>query len=113
MVGGRGLNYLFNLGNNVVKFDLNILILRYYDDVISMDWWGSHDAILNGKMRQLSWNEDEGQSSVIVGRKWGVSLRFIFSLQLQESTRKDCKLFAYLALNVKGVAKGLENLPVV
>jgi len=113
MVGGRGLNCLLNLGNNVANSDLNVAILRSYGDVISMNWWGSHDAILNSEMRQFCWIDDEGQSSVNVGRKWGVSLRFISSLQLQESTRKDCNLYAYLALNVKGVAEGLENLSVV
>jgi len=50
---------------------------------------------------------------VIVGRNQGVSPRFISSLQLRKSMRKGCKLYAILALNDKGVAKGLENLPVV
>jgi hypothetical protein len=39
MVGGRGMNFLFNLGISVMKFDLNIVILRPYDDVTSMDLW--------------------------------------------------------------------------
>jgi hypothetical protein len=50
---------------------------------------------------------------VIVGRNQGVSLRCISSLQLQKSMRKGCKLYAILAVNDKGMAKGLENLPVV
>jgi hypothetical protein len=50
---------------------------------------------------------------VIVGRNHGVSLRFISSLQLRKSMRKGCKIYAILALNEKGVAKGLENLLVV
>jgi hypothetical protein len=45
------------------------MILISYDDMIHMDWWESHDAILNGKMRRLSWTNDEGNISVIVGRK--------------------------------------------
>jgi hypothetical protein len=49
------------------------MILRSYDDLISMDWWESHDVILNGKMRRLSWNDDEGKRSVIIGRKQGES----------------------------------------
>jgi hypothetical protein len=43
----------------------------------------------------------------------GVSLRFISSLQLWKSMRKGCKIYVILALNEKGVAKGLEHLPLV
>jgi hypothetical protein len=50
---------------------------------------------------------------VIVGRNQGVSLRFISSLQLRKSMHKGCKLYAILALNKKGVAEGLEHLPMV
>jgi hypothetical protein len=50
---------------------------------------------------------------VIVGWNQGVSLRFVSSLQLWKSMRKGCKLYAILALNEKGVAEGLEHLPVV
>jgi hypothetical protein len=57
--------------------------------------------------------DDLGQSRVIVGRNQGVSLRFISSLQLQKSMCKGCKLYVILALNEKGEAEGLENLPVV
>jgi hypothetical protein len=57
--------------------------------------------------------DDEGQRRVIVGRNQGVSLRFISSLKLQKSMCKGCKLYTILALNEKGVAEGLENLPVV
>jgi hypothetical protein len=48
-----------------------------------------------------------------VGWNQGVSLRFISSLQLQKSMYKGCKLYAILALNEKGVAEGIEHLPVV
>jgi hypothetical protein len=57
--------------------------------------------------------DDEGQRHVIVGQNQGVSLRFISSLQLRKSMHKGCKLYVILALNEKGVAEGLENLPVV
>jgi hypothetical protein len=50
---------------------------------------------------------------VIVGRNQGVSLRFFSSLQLRKSMHKGCKLYVILALNEKGVAEGLEHLPVV
>jgi hypothetical protein len=50
---------------------------------------------------------------MIVGWNQGVSLRFISSLQLWKSMHKGCKLYAILALNEKGVAEGLEHLPVV
>jgi hypothetical protein len=50
---------------------------------------------------------------VIVGRNQGVSLRFVSSLQLRKSMRKWCNLSAILALNEKGVAEGLEHLPLV
>jgi hypothetical protein len=58
-------------------------------------------------------DEDEGQRHVIVGQNQGVSLIFIYSLQLRKSMRKGCKLYAILALNEKGIAKGLEHLLVV
>jgi hypothetical protein len=50
---------------------------------------------------------------VIVGQNQGVSLSFISSFQLRKSMHKGCKLYVILALNEKGVAEGLENLPVV
>jgi hypothetical protein len=78
-----------------------------------MDWLESHEAILNCKMKRLSLVDDEGQRRVIVGRNQGVSLRFVSSLQLWKSIRKGCKLYAILALSEKGVAEGLEHLPVV
>jgi hypothetical protein len=78
-----------------------------------MDWLESHEAILNCKTKWLSLVDDEGQRRVIVGWNQGVSLRFISSLQLRKSMRKGCKLYAILALNEKGLAEGLEHLPVV
>jgi hypothetical protein len=54
MVGGRGINCHFNLGNSVTKFYIYVVILISYDDMINMDWWESHDAILNGKTKLLS-----------------------------------------------------------
>jgi hypothetical protein len=51
---------------------------------------------------------------VIVGRDQGVSLRFVSSLQLRKSMhRGGANFIAILALNEKGVAEGLEHLPVV
>jgi hypothetical protein len=50
---------------------------------------------------------------MMVGITQGVSLRFISSLQLQKCMHKGCNLYAILVLNDKGVAEGLENLPVV
>jgi hypothetical protein len=49
---------------------------------------------------------DEGQNQ-------GVSLRFVSSLQLRKGMRKGYNLYAILALNNRGVAEGLEHLPVV
>jgi hypothetical protein len=76
--------------------------------MVSTDWWELHDTIPNDKMRQLSWTDDEGNISLILGRKRGVSPKFISSLQLQE-----IKLYAYLVPNVKGMAEGFEDLLVV
>jgi hypothetical protein len=70
-------------------------------------------VILNCKMKWLSLVDDEGQRCMILGRNQGVFLRFISSLQLRKSMRKGCNLYAILALNEKGVAEGLEHLPVV
>jgi hypothetical protein len=92
---------------------LYVTILGSYDVMVSMDWLELHVAILNCKMKQLSLVDDEGKRHVIVGWNQGVSLRFISSLQLRKSRHKGCKLYAILALNEKGVAEGLEHLPVV
>jgi hypothetical protein len=81
--------------------------------MISVDQWESHDVILNGKMRQLSWINNEGQRSVIVGIKWGVSSRFISSPKTTRENTKGCNLYAYLAPNVNGLEEGLYDLPVV
>jgi hypothetical protein len=64
------------------------MILRSYNDMISIDWWESHDVILNDEMKQWSWTDVEGQRTVIVGRKWGVSMRFTSSLQQKKSLRR-------------------------
>jgi hypothetical protein len=37
MVGGRAMNNFLNLGNSVARSDLKIMILRDFDDMISMD----------------------------------------------------------------------------
>jgi hypothetical protein len=50
---------------------------------------------------------------VIVYRNQGVSLRFISSLQIRKSFCKGCKPYVILALNEKGITKGLKHLPVV
>jgi hypothetical protein len=64
-------------------------------------------------MKPLSLVDDEGQRRVIVDQNQGVFMRFISSLQLQKSMCKGCKLYVILVLNKKGVAEGLEHLPVV
>jgi hypothetical protein len=112
-VGGKVTGYILNLGEFVTRANMYITILGSYDVVIDMDWLESHEAILNCKTKWLSLVDDEGQICVIVGWNQGVSLRFISSLQLWKSMHKGCKLYAILALNEKGVAKGLEHLPVV
>jgi hypothetical protein len=70
-------------------------------------------VILNCETKRLILVDDEGQRRVIVGQNQGVSLKFISFLQLWKSMRKGCKLYAILALNEKGIAEGLEHLPVV
>jgi hypothetical protein len=112
-VGGKVTGCALNLGEFVTRVNLYVMILGSYDVVIGMDWLETHEAILNCKTKRLSLVDDEGQRRVIVGRNQGVSLRFVSSLQLRKSMRKGCKLYAILALNEKGVAEGLEHLPVV
>jgi hypothetical protein len=112
-VGGKVTGCTLNLGEFVTRANLYVMILGSYDVVISMDWLESHEAILNCKMKWLSLVDDEGQRCVIVGRNQGVSLRFISSLQLWKSMCKGCKIYVILVLNEKGVAEGLEHLPVV
>jgi hypothetical protein len=70
-------------------------------------------VLTNCKAKRLSLVDDEGQRRVIVGRNQGVFLRFVSSLPLQKSMHKGCNIYVILALNEKGVAKGLEHLSVV
>jgi hypothetical protein len=112
-VGGKVTGCALNLGECVTRVNLYITILGSYDVVIGMDWLETPEAILNCKLKRLSLVDGEGQRRAIVGRNQGVSLRFVSSLQLRKSMRKGCKLYAILALNEKGVAEGLEHLPVV
>jgi hypothetical protein len=111
--GGRVTGCALNQGEFVTRDNLYVTILGSYDVAISMDWLETHEAILNCKTKRLSMVDDEGQRGVIVGRNQGISLRFVSSLQLRKSMRKGCKLYVILALNEKGVAEGLEHLPVV
>jgi hypothetical protein len=111
--GGRVTGCALNQGEFVMRDNLYVTILGSYDIVIGMDWLETHEANLNYKTKRLSLVDDERQRRVIVGRNQGVSLRFDSSLQLRKSVRKGCKLYAILALYEKGVAKGLEHLPVV
>jgi hypothetical protein len=81
-VGGKVKDCNINLGNFVTSVNLYVMILGSYDIGIGMDCLESHNVILNCKMKRLSLTDDLGQSRLIVGRKQGVSLRFISSLQL-------------------------------
>jgi hypothetical protein len=101
------------LGEFVTRANLYVMILGSYDVIIGMDWLESHEAILNCKTKLLSLVNDEGQRCVIIGHNQAVSLRFISSLQVWKSIRKGCKIYAILALNDKGLTKGLEHLSVV
>jgi hypothetical protein len=111
--GGKVTGCSLNLGEFVTRANLYVMILGYYDVVISMDWLESHEVILNYKTKWLSLVDDEGQRHVIIGQNQGVSLRFISSLQLRKSMCKGCNIYVILALNKKGVAEGLEHLLVV
>jgi hypothetical protein len=44
---------------------------------------------------------------VIAGINQGVSIRFIFSLELQKSMHNRCKLYVILSLNEKGMEEGI------
>jgi hypothetical protein len=68
------------------------MILRSYNDMISIDSWESHDVILNDEMKQWSWTDVEGQRTVIVGRKWGVSMRFTSSLPKKKEPTQACNI---------------------
>jgi hypothetical protein len=78
--GGKIMDCSIKLEDFVTKENLYITILGSYDIVISMEWLESHDAILIFKTKRLSLMDDLGKSRVIIGRKQGVSLRFISSL---------------------------------
>jgi hypothetical protein len=112
-VGGKVTVCTLNLGDFITRVDLYVMILGSYDVVIGMDWLESHEVILNCKMKRLSLVYDEEQRCVFVGWNQGVFLRFISSLQLWKSMRNGCNLYVILALNEKGVADGLEHLPMV
>jgi hypothetical protein len=109
-VGGKVMGCSLNLGDFFMNSNLYVMILGYYDIMISMDWLESHEAILNCNIKQLNLVDDEGHRRVIVGRNQRVSLRFISFLKLCKSMCKGCKLYAILALNEKGMAEVLENL---
>jgi hypothetical protein len=49
-----------NLGEFVIRANMYIMILGYYDVVIGMDWLESHEVILNHKRKQLNLVYDEG-----------------------------------------------------
>jgi hypothetical protein len=91
-VGGKVTGCALNLGEFVTRVNLYVTILGSYDVMIGMDWLELHEAILNCKMKWLSLADDEGQRCVIVGQNWGVSLRFVSSLQLWKSMCKGCNL---------------------
>jgi hypothetical protein len=112
-VRGKVMGSTLNLGESVTRANLYVTILGSYDVVIGMEWLESHEAILNCKTKRLSLVDDEGKRCMIVGQNQGFSLRFISSLQLQKRMHKGFNLYVILALNEKGVAEGLENLPVV
>jgi len=46
-VGGKVMDCSINLGDFVSKVNIYVMILGFYDIVISMDWLEYHDAILN------------------------------------------------------------------
>jgi hypothetical protein len=98
-VGVRVADHSLILGELVMKSDLYIMILEYYDVVINMDCLESHDVILKCKTKRLSWNNDEGKRRGIIGITQGVPMRFISSLQLQKIMHKGCKIYETLALN--------------
>jgi hypothetical protein len=102
-----------DLGEFVTSVNLFVTILGSYGIMIGMDLLESHDTILKCKKKILILIYDLGQSRVIVGRNQGVSLRFIYSPQLQKNMHKGCKLYAILALNEKGYMEILEYIPVV
>ena len=58
-VGGRVTGCILNLGEFVTRANLYIMILGSYDVMIGMDWWESHEAILNCKTKWLSLVDDE------------------------------------------------------
>jgi hypothetical protein len=112
-VGGKIKGCRLNLGYFVTRDNMYVTMLGSYDVMIGMDWLDSHEVILNCKTKWLSLVDDEGRRGVIVGRNQGVSLRFISFLLIWKSMCKGCKLYVIVALKKKGVAEGLENLPVV
>jgi hypothetical protein len=50
---------------------------------------------------------------MIVGQNQGYYWSFISSLQLQKSMLKGYNIYVIVALNEKGVAEGVENLPMM
>jgi hypothetical protein len=112
-VGGTVTVCTLNLGDFITGVDLYVMILGSYDVIIGMVWLESHEVILNCKMKRLSLVYDKEQRSMFVGWNQGVFLRFISSLQLWKNMHNGCNLYVILALNKKGVADGLEHLPMV
>jgi hypothetical protein len=59
-VEGKVMDCSINLGEFVTNVNLYMTILGYYDMVIGMDWFESHDALLNCKTKWLSLTDDLG-----------------------------------------------------
>jgi hypothetical protein len=59
-VGGKVIYYSLNLGYFFINANMYVTILGSYDVVIGMEWLEMHEVILNCKMKQLSWVDDEG-----------------------------------------------------
>jgi hypothetical protein len=67
-VGGKVTNSRIILGYFIMKANLYVTILGSYDIVIDMDWFETHDVMLNCNKKWLNLTDDVGQSRVIAGR---------------------------------------------
>jgi hypothetical protein len=77
-----------NLNVVYTKVDLNIILLRYYDILIGMDWLDKHHAILDYHNKTFTCLDDEGKQSIVKGIQRPIYIRDISALQLKMCFRK-------------------------
>jgi hypothetical protein len=76
------------------RADLNIIPLGLYDFLIGMDWLDQHHVVLDYYNKTFTCLDEEGNLRTIQGIPRVVTIKEVSALQLKESFRKGCQVFA-------------------